>query len=88
MVSIKCRKNDLKHQLPEERRKNIELEELDENMKYFEESHSIGKIGGAIEELFDKIWFDRHVSVRYRIETSTETVILDMWNGHYKPYNG
>lgn len=66
MVSIKCRKNDLKHQLPED----------------------IGKIDGAIKELFDKIWFDRHVSVRYRIETSTETVNLDMWNGHYKPYNG
>ena len=27
MVSIKCRKNDLKHQLPEERWKNIESEE-------------------------------------------------------------
>lgn len=34
MVSVKYRKNDLKHQLPEERRKNIESEEIDEDMEF------------------------------------------------------
>lgn len=29
----------------------------------------------------DKIWFDRHLSLRYRIEAGVETVDSEIWKG-------
>lgn len=73
-------KNECRHQLPEERR-DTEYSELDEEMEYCEEPRSIEEIVEAIEELFDKIWFDRHLSLKYRIETGAATVNADIWKG-------
>ena len=28
---------------------------------------------------FEKIWFDRHMSLQYRVETGIETVDKDIW---------
>lgn len=32
-----------------------------------------------MDELFDKIWFDRHLSLRYRIENKGEYVDPKIW---------
>lgn len=31
--------------------------------------------------VLDKIWFDRHLSLRYRIETGMEAVDPEIWKG-------
>ena len=74
-------KTDCKHPLSKERRIDIEPEEFDEDMEYLEKPRSIEEVGEAIEELFDKIWFDRHLSLKYRIETGATTVNPDIWKG-------
>lgn len=66
-------KNEYGHQLLKERR-DMEYSDFYEEMKYCEEPRSIEEIVEATEELFDKIWFDRHLSLRYRIETGATTV--------------
>mgnify|MGYP006875304508 FL=1 len=71
---------DCKHRLLEKRR-NTEDEEFDEDLKYFDEPRSIEEIVEATEEFLDKIWFDRHLSLRYRIETGVETVDSEIWKG-------
>lgn len=73
-------KTDCKHQLPE-KRGSIETEEFDEDLEYFDEPRSIEEIVAATEELFDKIWFDRHLSLKYRIENGAETVHPEIWKG-------
>lgn len=73
-------KTDCKHQLPEERR-NTEDEEFDEDLEYFNEPRSIEEIVEVTEEFLDKIWFDRHLSLRYRIEAGVETVDSEIWKG-------
>ncbi len=70
---------ECKHQLPE--RKNIGLEEMEEELEYFEEPRSIEEIVEATEEFCDKIWFDRHLSLRYRVEMEIETVNPEIWKG-------
>ncbi len=37
------------------------------------------EIGSAIDELFDKIWYDRHQVLKHQIETGRETVNSDIW---------
>ena len=73
-------KTDCKHQLLE-KRGSIETEEFDEDLEYFDEPRSIEEIVAATEELFDKIWFDRHLSLKYRIENGAETVHPEIWKG-------
>lgn len=73
-------KTDCKHQLPQ-KRGSIETEEFDEDLEYFDEPRSIEEIVAATEELFDKIWFDRHLSLKYRIENGAETVHPEIWKG-------
>jgi hypothetical protein len=37
------------------------------------------EIGSAIDEFFDKIWYDRHQVLKYRVETGKETANSDIW---------
>lgn len=45
---------------------------------------NLEEIAKAIEELLDKIWFDRHLSLQYRIDSGLETVAPDIWEGALK----
>jgi len=74
-------RTECKHQLPEERRSDDESDEFHEDMEYCEEPRSIEEIVEVTEEFLDKIWFDRHLSLRYRIENGMETVNPDIWKG-------
>lgn len=53
----------------------------DDSEYYEDEPRSIEEIVEASEEFLDKIWFDRHLSLRYRIETGKETVDPEIWKG-------
>ena len=53
-----------------------------DNFEYYEdEPRSIEEIVEASEEFLDKIWFDRHLTLKYRIETGKETVDPEIWKG-------
>lgn len=57
-------------------------ETKDEEFEYYEdEPRSIEEIVDASEVFLDKIWFDRHLSLRYRIQTGKETVDPEIWKG-------
>ena len=62
------------------------MEELyDADSDYCEdEPRTIEEIVEAIEEFFDKIWFDRHLSLKYRIENGRTTVNPEIWEGALK----
>lgn len=51
---------------------------------YEDEPRSIEEIVCASEEFLDKIWFDRHLSLRYRIQTGIDTVDPEIWKGALK----
>lgn len=60
------------------------MEELPESVEeefYEDEPRSIDEIADAVGVFLDKIWFDRHLSLRYRIETGMETVDPEIWKG-------
>lgn len=60
----------------------VNKETKDEEFEYYEdESRSIEEIVDASEVFLDKIWFDRHLSLRYRIQTGKETVDPEIWKG-------
>lgn len=46
-----------------------------------EDIRSLEEVTEAENMFFDKIWFDRHMSLRYRVETDLETVNEDIWKG-------
>ena len=56
-------------------------EELTDDEFFVDEPRSIEEIANATEEFLDKIWFDRHLSLKYRIEHEGETVNPDIWKG-------
>lgn len=58
-----------------------ELHESDDEEFYKDEPRSIDEIVDAVGVFLDKIWFDRHLSLRYRIETGMETVDPEIWKG-------
>lgn len=58
-----------------------ELLENEEEEFYEDEPRSIDEIVEAMGVFLDKIWFDRHLSLRYRIETGMETVDPEIWKG-------
>lgn len=37
------------------------------------------KILKAIDELFDKVWYNRHLNLRFRIKFGEETVSPEIW---------
>lgn len=49
------------------------LPESDDGEFYEDEPRSIDEIVDAMGIFLDKIWFDRQLSFRYRIETGIET---------------
>lgn len=71
-------KDDCRNQLLKKQR-DTEYGDYDEEMEYCEEPRSIEEIVETTEELFDKIWFDRHLSLKYRMENNMETVNPDIW---------
>ena len=58
-----------------------ELHESDDEEFYEDEPRSIDEIVDAVGVFLDKIWFYRHLSLRYRIETGMETVDPEIWKG-------
>ena len=58
-----------------------ELPESDDEEFYEDEPRSIDEIVDAVGVFLDKVWFDRHLSLRYRIETGMETVDPEIWKG-------
>lgn len=42
---------------------------------------SLDEISSAEEEFYEKIWFDRHMSLRYHVETGKTTVDPKIWEG-------
>jgi hypothetical protein len=54
--------------------KDVELEE-----NYHEEPRRLAEILEAIDELFDKVWYNRHLGLRYGVENGTIVVV----NGEY-----
>lgn len=42
---------------------------------------SLDEISAAEEEFFDKIWFDRHLGLQYRVEKGQTTVTPEIWEG-------
>lgn len=41
-------------------------------------------ISEAIEELFDKVWYERHLVLKYKIENGLEVVKPEIWKGVLK----
>lgn len=58
-----------------------ELPESDDDEFYEDEPRSIDEIVDAVGVFLDKIWFDRHLSLKYRIETGMETIDPEIWKG-------
>ena len=60
---------------------NDEDEEWDE---FFEEPRSMDEIANMVNEFCEKVWFDRHLSLRYKVENGLETVDPQIWAGALK----
>ncbi len=54
--------------------------EYDENDNFFEK-RTEDEIHSIIGEFTDKIWYDRHQSLKYRVEEKLTTVAPDIWKG-------
>ncbi|MBU1259846.1 MAG: hypothetical protein KKE31_00625 [Planctomycetes bacterium] len=52
-------------------------------MEYSDEElqsrRSDDEIGAAIEEFFDKVWYNRHQELAYNVENGIETVNPEIW---------
>jgi len=48
---------------------------------YDDKPRSLEEISYAEEEFYEKIWFDRHMSLRHRVETGKATVDPEIWKG-------
>lgn len=48
---------------------------------YDDKPRSLDEISSAEEEFFEKIWFDRHMSLRYSVETRKTAVDSKIWEG-------
>lgn len=49
--------------------------------EFEEEIRSLDQISSAEEEFFEKIWFDRHMTLKYKIEQENTMVDPDIWAG-------
>lgn len=58
----------------------IRSERADEEFWEFS-SRSEAEVQTALEELFDKIWYDRHMYLAYRVENGIEKVDSEIWKG-------
>jgi len=66
---------------PPKQQTNDEDEEWDE---FFEEPRSMDEIANMVNEFCEKVWFDRHLSLRYKVENGLETVDPQIWAGALK----
>lgn len=48
------------------------------------EFRKMDEIYEVIDEFFDKIWFDRHLGLRYRVEHKGEKINQEIWEGALK----
>ncbi len=78
-LTIGLEEYKLSKRLPEVKQ-DEELFEREEEF-YEDEPRSIDEIVDAVGVFLDKIWFDRHLSLRYRIETGMEAVNPEIWKG-------
>ena len=49
--------------------------------EWLEEPRRLSEIVEAIDELLDKIWYGRHLSLKYRINEGLDTVNEEIWKG-------
>lgn len=52
--------------------------------EYYEKPRSLDEVSDACEEFLDKIWFNRHLSLRYRVEHEGEAIAPEIWQGALK----
>ena len=50
----------------------------------FEKPRTLAEIAEMVNEFCEKIWFDRHLSLRYKVESGIETVNPEIWAGALK----
>lgn len=62
---------------------DIDDEAPDED-EYKTAPRSMEEVADVAEEFVEKIWFDRHLSLRYRVEQGIETVDPQIWAGALK----
>ena len=62
---------------------DIDDDTLDDD-EYEIAPRSMEEVADVVEEFFEKIWFDRHLSLRYRVEQGIETVDPQIWAGALK----
>lgn len=60
---------------------DVEDEDWDE---LFDEPRSMDEVADMANEFCEKIWFDRHLSLRYKVENGLETVNPEIWAGALK----
>ena len=53
-------------------------------MEFLDIEMSKEEVADVAEEFVEKIWFDRHLSLRYRVEQGIETVDPQIWAGALK----
>jgi len=58
----------------------LQKQNVEENDFIFE-NRSEKEIADAIEQLLDTIWYDRHLSLKYRVQNQGEHVNLEIWKG-------
>ena len=65
--------------------KKQQNDEDDEDWDEFvEEPRTLDEISNMANEFCEKIWFDRHLSLKYKVEKGIETVDPKIWEGALK----
>lgn len=80
-LTIGLEEYKLSKRLPEAKQVENLFESEEEEFYEEDEPRSIDEIVDAVGGFLDKIWFDRHLSLRYRIETGMEAVDPEIWKG-------
>lgn len=58
--------------------------ENEDEIEFEDKPRTIDEIAKMTEEFLDKIWFDRHLTLSYKIENGLETVDSKIWEGALK----
>lgn len=53
----------------------------EEDEEYIEKPRNLDEIGEMEHEFFEKVWFNRHLSLRYRVLHKGEKIAPDIWKG-------
>jgi len=61
-----------------------EPDEGDDWDEYIDEPRTMDEIADMANEFCEKIWFDRHLTLRYKVENGLETVNPEIWAGALK----